>query len=46
MHHGHATTSKQIPRNNDFVSADYEVSPSCRYTHAAAHMLCSYEIVA
>ena len=39
MHHGHATTSKFFLPNNDVVSADYDVIPSCRFSHATSHML-------
>ena len=38
MHNRHATTKEFFPQNYDVISADYDVSPSCRFSHATAHV--------
>ena len=37
MHHKHATSQNFFPPIYDVVLADYDVSPSCRFSHATAH---------
>ena len=40
---------KTFPRNYDFVSPDYDVSPSCRFSHGTAHIflnVCTFDYTA
>ena len=34
--HQNATSQDFLPPSNDVVSADYEVSPNCRFSHGTA----------
>ena len=38
MHYIHAT-SQDFPPIHEVVLADYDVSPSCRFSHATAHII-------
>ena len=38
MHHRQATALEFLPRIYDIISADYDVSTSCRFSHATAHI--------
>ena len=38
MHHGDVQLRKKFPRNYDVILAYYDVSPSCRFSHATAHI--------
>ena len=38
MHHQDAASQDSLPPIYDIISADYDVSPSCRFSHAPAHM--------
>ena len=39
MHHQYATTQDFLPPINDVILADYDVSPSCRFSHGTALQL-------
>ena len=34
---------KIFPRNNDVVSPDYDISPSCRFSHGTAQLFLSIQ---
>ena len=39
MHHRHTTVLEFLPRICDVILADYDVGPSCRFSHAKAQIL-------
>ena len=38
MHHKYATSQDFFPPIYDVVLADYDISPSCRFSHATAQL--------
>ena len=39
MHHQHAETKEFLQQICDVISADYDVNPSCRFSHGTVHMV-------
>ena len=44
MHHQHAKSQAFFPMIYDVISADYEISLNCRFSHATTHKYIFYSV--
>ena len=45
MHHQHAKSQDFVLKIYDIISADYDISPGCGFSHGKAHMCLVYSSV-